>query len=62
MYASDYLKMKFQSDRQLAIYGQQGVISTWKAMKNIGSDIYSRVERASWYSSCLIASYHDVCK
>jgi hypothetical protein len=45
--------MKLQSDRQLAVYGQQGVISTWKAMKGIGSDIYSGVERVSWYSSCL---------
>lgn len=61
MHASDYLKMKFQSDHQLAIYGQQGVTSTWKAMRGIGSDIYSGVERASWYSSCLIPSYHDVC-
>lgn len=26
MKASDYLKMKLQSDRQLAVYGQQGVI------------------------------------
>jgi hypothetical protein len=33
MQASDYLKMKFQSDRQLAIYGQQGVAGTWKALK-----------------------------
>lgn len=54
MKASDYLKMKLQSDRQLAVYGQQGVISTWKAMKGIGSDIYSGVERVSWYSSCLL--------
>jgi len=61
MQASDYLKMKFQSDRQLAIYGQQGVTSTWGAMKGIGSDIYSGIERVSWYSSCLIPSYHDVC-
>ena len=61
MKASDYLKMKLQSDRQLAVYGQQGVISTWKAMKGIGSDIYSGVERVSWYSSCLIPRYHDVC-
>jgi hypothetical protein len=62
MQASDYLKMKLQSDRQLAIYGQQGVTSTWKAMKGIGSDIYSAMERASWYTSCLIPSYHDVCE
>jgi len=31
-------------------------------MKGIGSDIYSGVERASWYASCLIPAYHDVCK
>ena len=62
MQASDYLKMKFQSDRQLAIYGQQGVAGTWKALKGIGSDIYSGMERFSWYSSCLIPSYHDVCE
>lgn len=61
MKSSDYLKMKLQSDRQLAVYGQQGVISAWKAMKGIGSDIYSGVERISWYSSCLIPRYHDVC-
>ena len=61
MQASDYLKMKFQSDRQLAIYGQQGVAGTWKALKGIGSDLYSGIERVSWYSSCLIPSYHDVC-
>ncbi|MEF3109760.1 hypothetical protein QFI91_11750 [Raoultella sp. WB_B2P2-3] len=62
MKASSYLKMKLQSDRQLAVYGQQGVTSTWKAMKGIGSDIYSGVERVSWYSSCLIPSYHDICE
>jgi len=61
MKASDYLMMKFQSDRQLAIYGQQGVAGTWRALKGIGSDIYSGMERVSWYSSCLIPRYHDVC-
>ncbi|MBU5924328.1 hypothetical protein [Enterobacter sichuanensis] len=61
MQAADYLKMKFQSDRQLALYGQQGVAGTWKALEGIGSDIYSGMERVSWYSSCLIPSYHDVC-
>lgn len=61
MQASDYLKLKFKSDRQLAIYGQQGVAGTWRALKGIGSDIYSGMERVSWYSSCLFPSYHDVC-
>ena len=61
MQTSDYLKMKLQSDRHLAIYGQQGVTGTWKQLKGIGSDIYSGMERISWYSSCLLPSYHDVC-
>ena len=61
MQASDYLKLKFQSDRQLAIYSQQGVAGTWKALKGIGSDIYSGIERASWYSSCLMPNYQGVC-
>ncbi|MFI3037599.1 hypothetical protein ACH54D_12170 [Atlantibacter hermannii] len=61
MQTSDYLKMKFQSDRHLAIYGQQGVTGTWKQLKGIGSDIYSGMERISWYSSCLFPGYHDVC-
>lgn len=47
MQTADVLKMKLQSDRLLALYAQQGVTSTWKAMKGIGSDIYSGVERAS---------------
>ncbi|MEB7924977.1 hypothetical protein NGJ69_14745 [Atlantibacter hermannii] len=61
MQTSDYLKMKFQSDRHLAIYGQQGVTGTWKQLKGIGSDIYSGMERLSWHSSCLLPDYHDVC-
>lgn len=61
MQASDYLKLKFQSDRQLAIYSQQGVEGTWKALKGIGSDIYSGIERVSWYSSCLMPNYQSVC-
>jgi hypothetical protein len=32
-----------------------------ESIKGIGSDIYSGMERVSWYSSCLIPSYHDVC-
>ncbi|WP_165431592.1 hypothetical protein [Atlantibacter hermannii] len=61
MQTSDYLKMKFQSDRHLAIYGQKGVTGTWKQLKGIGYDIYSGMERISWYSSCLFPGYHDVC-
>lgn len=62
MQASEVLKMKLQSERLLALYAQQGVASTWKAMKGIGSNIYAGVERVSWYSSCLVPDYHEVCR
>lgn len=62
MHASDYLRVKFQSDRQLAIYTENGFTNTIKAAKGVASDIYSGVERASWYSSCLIPRYNDVCQ
>ena len=61
MQASDYLRMKLQSDRQLSIYTQHGFSSFAQATKNIVSDIYSGIERASWYTSCLIPRYGDIC-
>lgn len=62
MYASDYLRVRFQSDRQLAIYAENGFKNTMQAAKGGASDIYSGMERASWYSSCLIPGYNDVCQ
>ncbi|WP_455427808.1 hypothetical protein [Dryocola sp. LX212] len=62
MNASDYLRTRFQSDRQLAIYAQNGFINTMQAAKGVASDIYSGLERASWYSSCFIPRYNDVCQ
>ena len=44
MQASDYLRMKLQSDRQLSIYTQHGFSSFAQATKNIVSDIYSGIE------------------
>lgn len=61
MQASDYLRMKIQSDRQLSIYVQHGFNSFVQATKNTVSDIYSGIERASWYTSCLIPRYGDIC-
>jgi hypothetical protein len=62
MNASDYLRTRFQSDRQLAIYAKNGFTNTMQAAKGIASDIYSGLERASWYSSCFIPRYNDVCQ
>lgn len=35
MYASDYLRAKFQSDRQLAIYTQNGFTNTMQAARGL---------------------------
>lgn len=61
MQASDYLRMKLQSDRQLSIYTQHGFNSFAQVTKNTVSDIYSGIERASWYTSCVIPRYGDIC-
>lgn len=61
MLASDYLRIKLQSDRQLSIYLQRGVNSFLQATKQTISDISSGIERASWYSSCLIPRHGDIC-
>lgn len=53
--------MKLQSDRQLSICTQQGFSSFSQATKNALSDISAGIERVSWYSSCLIPRYGDVC-
>ena len=62
MNASGYLRVRFQNDRQLSIYIENGFTNTIQAAKGIASDIYSGIERASWYSSCLIPRYNDVCQ
>lgn len=61
MQTSDYLRTKIQSDRQLSIYIQRGFDSFLQATKDTASTIYSGMERASWYTSCLIPRYGDVC-
>lgn len=59
MQASDYLRLKFQSDRQLGIYVQRGMNSYVETVSsaNISSDLEGR----DWYTSCLIPRYGDVC-
>ena len=41
MNASDYLRVRFQNDRQLSIYIDNGFTNTIQAAKGITSDIYS---------------------
>lgn len=62
MQASDYLRMKFNSDRHLALLGQRARQGVMQSARGVASDIYSGIERASWYSSCFIPGYNDVCQ
>ncbi|MBJ8416236.1 hypothetical protein [Citrobacter cronae] len=62
MQASDYLRMKFQNDRRLALTTQNAVGGVLQSARGVASDIYSGMERASWYSSCFIPQYNDVCQ
>ncbi|HFN3823956.1 TPA: hypothetical protein ACHFP2_000465 [Enterobacter hormaechei] len=62
MKASDYLRIKFQSDRHLALTMQNAIGGILRSAKGVASDIYSGIERVSWYSSCFIPQYNDVCQ
>lgn len=62
MYISNALRMKIRSDRMAAIKLDKAISGvegeTRKTLKNIASG----AERLSWYTSCLILSYQDVCR
>ncbi|MCE0846545.1 hypothetical protein LVQ79_13395 [Buttiauxella sp. A2-C1_F] len=62
MTASDYLRMKYASDRHLALSTQNAIGGVMHTARGVASDIYSGIERASWYSSCFIPQYNDVCQ
>lgn len=61
MHASDYLRIKYQADRQIALSTQNALSGVLQSAKGVASDIYSGIERASWYSSCFIPQYNNVC-
>ncbi|WP_312803671.1 hypothetical protein [Atlantibacter hermannii] len=61
MHASDYLRIKYQADRQIALSAQNATGGVLQAAKGVASDIYAGIERASWYSSCFIPQYNNVC-
>jgi hypothetical protein len=62
MTAADYLRMKYTSDRHLALSTQNAIGGVMQTARGVASDIYSGIERASWYSSCFIPQYNDVCQ
>ncbi|MGF6099732.1 hypothetical protein [Enterobacter sp. A4] len=62
MNASDYLRIKFQSDHHLALTMQNAIGGILQSARGVASVIYSGIERASWYSSCFIPQYNNVCQ
>ncbi|WP_312984173.1 hypothetical protein [Atlantibacter sp.] len=62
MQASDYLRIKYQADRQIALTTQNAIGGVLHSAKGVASDIYADIERASWYSSYFIPQYNDVCQ
>ncbi len=62
MQASDYLRIKYQPDRQIALTTQDAIGGVLHSAKGVASDIYAGIERASWYSSCFIPQYTDICQ
>ncbi|WP_312583569.1 hypothetical protein [Atlantibacter sp.] len=61
MHASDYLRIKYQADRQITLSTQNALSGVLQSAKGVASDIYAGIERASWYSSCFIPQYNNVC-
>lgn len=62
MTASDYLRLKYTSDRHLAMTTQNAIGGVMQSARGVASDIYSGIERVSWYSSCFIPKYNDICQ
>ena len=62
MGASDYLRAKFQGERHLALSVQNGFDGVMQSAGEVSSAIYAGLERLSWYSSCFIPGYDNVCK
>ncbi|MBJ7221473.1 MULTISPECIES: hypothetical protein [unclassified Brenneria] len=62
MLTSEYLKSKMGADRVIA----SQLESITKKLKDntisLTTDLYSGIERTSWYSSCLFEKYNDVCQ
>ncbi|MBA0167333.1 hypothetical protein [Pectobacterium sp. CFBP8739] len=62
MQLSEYLKYKMESDRVLATHLDSMTDKIKDNTIKIGDDLYSGIERATWYSSCLIEKYNSDCQ
>ncbi len=56
MNASDYLRLKFSTEKELSLTLEKGIKGTAIGAYNTLDDVYHGIERASWYSSCFLIS------
>ncbi|MFP9227557.1 hypothetical protein [Pectobacterium cacticida] len=57
-----YLKQKMQADRIIALKIENALVEINQDIKETADTLYSGIERASWYGSCLSDDYKDVCR
>ncbi|MBE5214394.1 hypothetical protein IG611_07335 [Pectobacterium sp. A535-S3-A17] len=62
MQASEYLKYKMESEKVLATHLDDITKKLKSNSISLTTDLYSGMERTSWYSSCLFEKYNDVCQ
>ncbi|MDY4367494.1 hypothetical protein SNR26_07150 [Pectobacterium brasiliense] len=62
MQLSEYLKYKMESERVLATHLDSIAHKFKENTVSIASDLYSGIERVTWYSSCFIEKYNDDCQ
>ncbi|MEE3652640.1 MULTISPECIES: hypothetical protein [unclassified Brenneria] len=62
MQLSEYLKYKMESERVLATHLDSIADKIKDNTISITSDLYSGIERATWYSSCFIEKYNSDCQ
>lgn len=62
MNASAYLKKRLLAERKIALSLEKGIQESVVSAGKTLDDIYSGIERISWYSSCFIDRHQDICR
>ncbi|MEI7361174.1 hypothetical protein [Dickeya dadantii] len=62
MLLSEYLKSKMESDKALATQLDNIVKKLKDNTISLTTNLYSGIERASWYTSCIFEKHNDVCQ
>ena len=62
MNASAYLKRRLLAERKIALSLEKGIQESVVSAGKTLDDIYSGIERISWYSSCFIDRHQDICR